>query len=167
MVDVVETEEAFEINSPMRVGMRLLFAVLSLFPLLAPYELILRVDWQSYLNLPFLFVGVISAGAIALSAFLIWAAIAGVSSSIRIDRVRGEISYSASAPILPLRTSHYPIASIERMQVAATEWSDSAPSYQLEFVLAGGGSICTGSSWSRPEIEALLERVAAFLTHTR
>lgn len=164
MTTIVEGNEALEINSPMSAGQRVLFGLLALFPWLAPYELILRIDWQSYFNLPFLLVAVISAGAIALSAFLIWAAIAGLSSSIRIDRAHGKISYSASAPIVPLRTSSFPIISIERMQIAVTDWSDSAPSYALEFLLAGGQSIRTGSSWSRPEMEALLERVATFLT---
>ena len=167
MTDVAEGHDVLEINSPMPVGQRVLFGLLALFPLLAPYELILRINWQSYFNLPFLFVAVISAGAIALSALLIWAAIAGLSSSIRIDRAVGEISYSASAPILPLRTSRFPIISIERMQIAVTEWSDSAPSFALEFLLAGGRSIRTGSSWSRPEMEAVLERVATFLTTPR
>ncbi len=163
MAIIVEDHDSLEINSPMRTGQRVLFAGLSLFPLLAPYELILRIDWQSYFNLPFLFAAVISAGAIALSAFLIWAAIAGLSSSIRIDKTQGEISYSASAPIVPLRTSKYSIASIERVQIAVTEWSDSSPSYQMEFVLAGGKSIRSGSSWLRPEMDALVERVISFL----
>jgi len=164
MTTIVESNEVLKINSPMSAGQRVLFGLLALFPWLAPYELILRIDWQSYLNLPFLFVALISAGAIALSMLLLWAAIAGLSSSIRIDRGLGEISYSASAPILPLRTSSFPIISIERMQIAVTDWSDSSPSYALEFLLAGGRSIRTGSSWSRPEMEAVLERVASFLT---
>jgi len=164
VIDVSESEETLEISSRMPGGQRALFLLLSLLPLLAPYELILRVDWQDYFNLAFLFVLVISAGAIALSALLIWAAIAGLSSSIRIDRRLGLISYSASAPVVPMQTTSFPVHSIERMQVAATEWSDSAPSFSLEFVLAGGRSIRSGSSWSRAEVEAVLERVAGFLS---
>jgi hypothetical protein len=145
-------------------GQRALLLLLSLVPLLAPYELILRVDWQGYFNLPFLFVLVISTGAMALSALLIWGAIAGLSSCIRIDRRLGLISYSASAPVVPLQTTSFPLHAIERVQVAATEWSDGPPSFSLEFVLAGGRSIRSGSSWSRAEVEAVLERVAGFLS---
>ena len=164
MADITESESILEIRSPMPAGQRVLFGLLALVPLLAPYELIVRVGWQSYFNLPFLFAAVISAGALALSGLLLWAAIAGLSSSIRIDKAHGEIAYSASAPIVPLRTSTFPIISIERMQIAVIEWSDSSPTYALEFLLAGGRSIRTDSSWSRAETEALLERVAAFLT---
>jgi len=164
VIDVRESGETLRINSPMSGGQRVLFILLALFPLLAPYELIVRVDWQDYFNLPFLFVLLISAGAMALSALLIWAAIAGLSSSIQIDRRLGVISYSASAPVVPMQTTSFPIHSIERMHVAVTEWSDGAPSFSMEFVLAGGRSIRSGSSWSRAEVEAVQERVAAFLS---
>ena len=69
MISVIEGRDAIEIQSNMMVGQRILFLVLALFPLLAPYQLIIRPDWQSYFNLFFLFVLVISLGAVIVSSW--------------------------------------------------------------------------------------------------
>ena len=43
MIQISDNEERLDIVYPMPVGTRFLFALLALFPLLAPYELVLRV----------------------------------------------------------------------------------------------------------------------------
>lgn len=49
----------------MRFGARVLLASLGFVPLLAPYELLIRVDWEHYAN-PFFFLATfISTGAAA------------------------------------------------------------------------------------------------------
>ena len=68
--ELVEREDRLEIRSPMRVGMRILLAALGLFPLLAPYELLIEIDWEHFMNPFFFLAALISAGAMALSAFL-------------------------------------------------------------------------------------------------
>ena len=59
--ELLERAERLEIRSPMRVGMRVLLAALGLFPLLAPYELLIRIDWEHFMNPLFFLAAFISA----------------------------------------------------------------------------------------------------------
>lgn len=160
---VTESADALEIESPMPVGKRVLFFLLGLFPLIAPYELLLKPRWTGYVNVFFLFAAVISLGALSLTALLFWAAVAGIRSRMRFDRARGTFTYTASAPAMGTRTTGLPLSAITGIEIRTHEWSDGAPSYSLEIRIGGGKTFRTSSSWSRAEVEALRARVAAFL----
>jgi hypothetical protein len=131
--------------------------------LLAPYELILRPAWQDYRTLVFLLAAGISVGALAVSALLVWAALAGLSSTLRFDRARGVLTYTSGAPIVRWRTHRRPIGDIAYVQVEEHDWSDGAPSYSFRAHMADGSEFRSGSSWSREEIEDIRQRVSAFL----
>lgn len=163
MIRVIESKEALEIQSDMPVGLRIVFAVLALFPLLAPYELIIRPNWQSYFNVFFLFVAVISLGALAVSAFLVLAAVAGLNSRLKFDRSDGTLTYSAGAPVVSWHTVQYALESLDHVQVKKHDWSEGSPSYSLVAIMADGKSFESESSWSREEIEAIVKRVSIFL----
>ena len=164
---IIETAECLDLVNPMPAGKRILFLLLSLIPLWAPYELILRPRWENYWNPFFLFVAVISAGALAVSCFLVWAAIAGLSTRMKFDKSREIISFAAEAPILPRRTREFPFGSIANLEIGIHEWSDGGPSYSFEVVLRDGRKLSLGSSWSRAEVEAVRDRVAEFLPQTK
>ena len=68
MIQVSNNGERLDVFSQMPSGKRLLFALFGLIPLLAPYELMLRVQWNDYGHPAFLLAAVISAGAVVLSA---------------------------------------------------------------------------------------------------
>jgi len=163
MLKVIERKEILEIHSYIPTGQRVLFLILALFPLLAPYELMIRPNWQSFLNVPFLFVTVISVGALTVSLFLVWAAIAGLNSKLRFDRASGTLTYSISAPIVRWRTQLHPIESIAHLRVEHQDWSDGAPSYSFLTQMADGSIFKSGSSWSKEEIENIVQRVSTFL----
>lgn len=163
MIRVIESKEAIEIQSDMPAGLRILFVVFALFPLLAPYELIIRPNWQSYFNVPFLFVAAISLGALAVSAFLVWAAVAGLNSRLKFDRSNRTLTYSAGAPVVSWHTVQYAIESLDRLQVEKHDWSEGSPSYSFVAIMADGRSFKSESSWSREEIEAIAKRVSIFL----
>ncbi|RPI07310.1 MAG: hypothetical protein EHM71_10925, partial [Zetaproteobacteria bacterium] len=93
--ELVERMDCLEIRSRMRVGMRILLAAFGLLPLLAPYELLIKIDWEHFVNPFFFLAAFISAGATALSAFLFFAAVAGLSSKIVFDRRAATFSYSS------------------------------------------------------------------------
>lgn len=162
-----ERDDRLEVRSPMRTGTRVLFFVLALFPLLAPYELIVKVEWESYLHPFFLLAAFISVGATALSAFLVFAAVAGLSSKMVFDARAATFTYSAQAPIVRPTSQVYPMADVVGVELRERNWSDSAPSYHLGVVVAGGTVFESGSSWSRGEIELLRVRVEQFLSGTQ
>jgi hypothetical protein len=140
-----------------------ILGMLSLFPLLAPYELLWRVQWTNFLNLFFVLAAVISVGAAALSGILIFAAVAGLSSRITLDSARSTFTYSERAPVVRQRTRVLPLSSLQSVQVRTHEWSDGAPSFSLTFRMADGSELNTGSSWMREDVESGKIQVERFL----
>lgn len=163
MLRVVEGKEVLEIQSYMPIGQRVLFLLFAFFPLLAPYELIIQPRWHSYLHVFFLFAAVISAGALAVSALLVWASIAGLNSQLRFDKTDGMLTYLVGAPIVRWRTYHCPLENIVRLHIETHDWSDGAPSYSFVTHLADGRRLKSSSSYSKEEIEDMVQQVSAFL----
>jgi hypothetical protein len=163
MPDTIETEGVLEIRDRVSLRTRVIFALLSLFPLLAPYELLILPKWEHRLHPFFLLCAFISIGAMALSGLLAWAAIAGLNTRIRFDRPRGTFTYTWDAPIVALRKYECPIRSMRAVEIETHDWSDSAPSYSLKIRLENGREFNSGSSWSLEEIEGIKARITAFL----
>jgi hypothetical protein len=163
MINIIENKEVIEIQSPIPTGRRILFGIIALFPLIAPYELIIKINWQNYFNFFFLFALLISLGAMAVSALLLWGAIAGLNSSIRFDRSAQTFVFSFSAPVLRMRSVHYPLDSIDQLLVETHEWSDGSPSYSFTVTTNDGKSFDTNHSWVKTEIETVQQRVIQFL----
>lgn len=160
---VVESGDTLEIASPMPVGKRLFFLLLALVPLYAPYDLLFRVRWNDFRNIFFLFAALISLGAVALSAFLVWAAAAGIQSRMRFDRGWKRFTHTAWAPVMGTRTATSPLDAISALEVEKHDWSEGSPTYSLKVVTRNQRTFRTGSSWSREEVEALRQRVTSFL----
>ena len=161
--ELVERLDCLEIQSRMRVGMRIVLAALGLFPLIAPYELLFKIDWEHLMNLFFFLAAFISAGAMALSAFFFFAAIAGLSSKIVFDRRSGTFSYSSAAPVVRHTRQVQPLSDVRSVEIGVRDWSDSAPTYHLKIAVKDGTVFESGSSWSRDDIESIRGRVDRFL----
>jgi hypothetical protein len=165
--ELVESVHRLEIRSPMRPGMRVLIAAVGFVPLLAPYELLIRVNWEHYLNPFFVFAALIAAGATAVSGLFFFAAMAGVSSNMVFDRRAGTFSYSAQAPLVRRNRHVYPLADVRAAEVGMTDWSDGAPTYHLRVTLNDGCVFDSGSSWAREPVEAMQARVHPYLARYR
>jgi len=167
MIQVSDSGARLDVVSQMPSGRRFLFASFALIPLVAPYELMLRVQWNDYRHPAFLLAAIISAGAVAVSGLFVVAAIAGLSSRMTLDAARSTFAYSTGAPILPHRTLVLPLSSLESVHVRTREWSDGAPSYTLMVKMSDGATFDSGSSWSRDDIEREKARVEVFLDRAR
>jgi hypothetical protein len=143
----------------MRTRVRLLFAALALIPLLAPYELLVAARWEWSLHPVFLFAVLVSAGAVAVSALLLYAAVAGLSSRMVFDVGAGMFRYTAGAPAVKRHTRVQPLADVRGVEVGMRDWSDGSPSYHLRITMVDGTVFTSGASWSREEIEAIRARV--------
>jgi len=161
--ELVEHADVIEIRSRMRVGMRVLLSALGLFPLLAPYELLIKIDWEHFMNPFFFLAAFISAGATALSAFFFFAAVAGLSSKIVFDRHTEKFSYSREATVVRRTRQVQPLSAVRNIEVGVRDWSDGAPTYHLSVIVKDGTVFESGSSWSRDEIEWIRRRVEQFL----
>jgi hypothetical protein len=161
--ELIESANRLEITSPMRAGVRVILAILAIFPLLAPYDLLIRVEWQQYMHPAFLVVAAISAGAIALSAFLLYAAVAGLSSEMVFDKLSGTFTYSTKASVMRRVGQVHPLREVCSVEVGVRDWSDGAPTYHLRVSVASGAVFESGSAWSRDDIESIRTRVRLFL----
>lgn len=163
MLTVIEGEDFIEIQSKLPTGQRVLFLVFSLIPWIAPYQLIIKPGWMDYFNVFFLIALVISLGAIVVSAFFIWAAIAGLNSLLRFDKRQGILSCSEGAPILKWRTTQCTMDAISSLRIEKHDWSDGSPSYTIQIVIHDGREFKSGSSWSLTEMQDILRRVSLFI----
>ena len=161
--ELAESASRLELRSPMRVRVRVLLAALALVPLIAPYELLVRVRWEHYLNPFFLLAAFISAGATAVSAFLFFAAVAGLSSRMVFDREAAMFTYSQEAPVVRRTKRVHALADVCGVDIGVGEWSDSAPTYHLAVSMSDGTVYASGYSWSREDIESIRVRVNRFL----
>ena len=109
MIQVSDNEERLDVVSPMPSWERVLFALFAMIPLFAPYELMLRVQWNDYRHPVFLLAVIISAGAVALSVCFVFLAVAGLSSRMTLDAARSTFTYSTRAPLVPRRTLVLPL----------------------------------------------------------
>ena len=163
MLRVTESGDRMEITSPMPVGKRLAFLVLALVPLLAPYQLLIAPGWENITNPFFGFAALVSFGAMAVSAFLVWAAIAGIESTARFDRQRATLTTAARAPVMPLQTHTYAFNAVRAVEVETTEWSDGGPSYTLRIDTADGRAFKLLAGYDQAEVEAVRRQVSRFL----
>jgi hypothetical protein len=163
MITITQQENILEIQSPMPPGKRVLFGLIALFPLLAPYQLLIQTDWSEYFNFFFLISALISVGALLVSGFLAWAALAGLASRLIFDRNRGILEYQIRSPITGVRVVSCPLSDLEILEIDTHEWSDGAPSYSILARTRDGKKYKTGSTWSRETAEDILGRAIAFL----
>jgi hypothetical protein len=163
---VVETEDRLEVTSPMPAGKRLLFSVLALVPLLAPYELLLKPGWESILNPFFGFAAIVSLAAILVSAFLVWAAIAGLESRARFDLRLRTLTTASRAPVAPLTIHTYSLNDLLAVKVETTEWSDGFPSYSLRIETADGRASKLMAGHDKTKVEAVRSQIVRFLSHS-
>ena len=167
MLKVVETADTLEVTSPMPVGRRVLFGLLALIPLAAPYELLLKPGWENIVNPFFGFAAILSLGAILVSAFLVWAAIAGLESRARFDRAHRTLTTAFWAPVVPLTTHAYSLNDLRAVRIETIEWSEGCPSYSLQIETLDGRAFKFTSEDDRREVEAVQSRIARFLARDR
>lgn len=163
MLTVIERPEIFEIQSRMRTAKRVVLALLALFPLIAPWELLIKPDWTEVLHPIFFFMAAISIGAVAVSLMFVWAAIAGLDSRMRFDRELGTFTWSTRAPVIAVRRVRKPIGEIANLRTVTHEWTEGSPSYTIQVEMTDGTALKSGSSWSRSEIDGILQKLSAFL----
>jgi hypothetical protein len=164
MPNIIESDGILEIRETMGVGKRALYLVLALFPLLAPYQLILRPGWTSFFNFMFILALAISLGALFVSGFFVFTALAGFSTRLRFDPHERLFTYTQEAPIVPLERTRIGFDQIHAVEVEEHDWSDGAPTYSVRIQIQDGRSYKSGSFWKKPEAEQVVEKVETLLT---
>jgi hypothetical protein len=163
-MDIVASETGVTMLSPVSPAKRVGLFVAGLLPLIAPYELLLRPDWQgNYLSLAFVVPTLISLGALALSILLMLAAITSTSVRIHFDASTRHLTETRSGLVGGPRVRQVPFAGITRVHVRETTWSDGPPSYTLIIELADDRRLTLGSDRQRESLDQTAEKITAML----
>lgn len=162
MDTIEQTADTLEFRgslSPIVRGLLLLFGFI---PLLAPYELLIKPDWDGSLGIVTLFVLVISLGAISVSIFFFNAAIFGRSQHFRFDASDRVLSYRFKTAVNPFREERYDFSQIEALEIKANEWESRPDTYDIHLAIRDKREMAFGDFSSRPEAErylAILEKM--------
>ena len=132
-----ESNDHIEFRSNLPWPVRMIFLIFGLFPLLAPYELMVKPSWSGKSTLIGLFFPlVISVGAVALSGLFVLAALLGLSQRIRFDTRCKEITYTFNTAVLR-RVKRFPFSAVETLNVRPHSWSDGPDTHNLVLKLNG------------------------------
>jgi hypothetical protein len=167
LLEFTETDDIVDLVSLMPRGRRIMVALLALLPLIAPYELLFRPQWEDWRHPAFFFVLAISLGALAVSAFLVFAALAGLEQRMRFDASARLFTYWRRAPVLPAKSESWPFASIECVVTAVHTWSEGPDSYSVRVVVDDGRELTTGSDDSRTDVDRYVARLNDLLDASR
>ena len=144
-------------------GTRIFIGLLGLVPLIAPYDFLVKVRWNSYFNFPFLLALIVSIGAVFVSVMFVYAAAFSISIKITLDRRTQIFRHSSEAPTIRNKTEEHPLSHIQRLEVRETNWSDGPPSYNLQFVMEGDKVYEVGPFNSLAEVDQTLQRAKRFV----
>jgi hypothetical protein len=152
-----------EFTSHMRPATRIFIFVAGLIPLLAPYELLFKPNWNTFVS-PFFFLSLlISLGAVVVTVFFLAAAVLGLNEVIRFNAVQREVTYGFGAPLLKWREKRVPFAEIRKVYVETQTWSEGPDTYILRLDTPNGRAIRFGTFASVENAEKTRAKVHTIL----
>jgi hypothetical protein len=156
-MDIVhEPGRRIEFRSRFAPAARLLILIGGLLPLLAPYQLLVRSSWRGQITPVWLFLLLVSAGAVAVSAVVVSAALFSPSQRVRFDASRQVITHAFWAPALRHRVERFPFSALRGLRVDSHAWTDGPDTYTLVATVGGHRDIAFGSFTARPEADRYL-----------
>jgi len=150
-------------KAPPAYWARIILAVVGLFPLYAPYDLLLRPGRKEFFNLEFLFMALISLGAIVVSIFFLFVAFGALNQYARFDALTRTLIYGYETGVTKFRQKIIPFQQIESVGIKVTEWSEGPPSYSVAIQVIGERVKLLGIS-SQEEAVRAVEAIQKMLT---
>lgn len=164
MIEIEQTESTLELANRISPGMRVLIFLLGLVPLLAPYELLFKVRWQSIFNLIFLLALVIALGALVVSGFFMFFALAAYSRRMHFDRRIQKVVFGTSHVLKPYRERSFTFRDFSKVEIDVHDWSDGPISYSLQLHPVEGAPISIGYFQDQVQAERYLGLVQEWLS---
>lgn len=154
-------ENSIEFTNHLPPITRVVFLLGGLFPLYAPYELLIRPSWRAGFWPFAIFPLLVSAGAIAVSGFFIFAVLFGMSQRIRFDMSAKTITHGSKTALTRYNEKQYPFWDVEEILVKVHSWSDGPATYNISAKIRGELEIEFGGLDSQEDAEryvAILEK---------
>jgi hypothetical protein len=159
---VEESDNHIEFDNSMTAGARIIIFFFGLFPLLAPYELLIKPRWTG-LTIFALLPGIISLGAIVVSIFFFAAALIGLDEMVRFDRKKRIVTYGRRALCVRYREFLYRMSDIRGFRTEEREWTDGPKYYILSIILRGGQKISFGEFSTLAAAQEYQRRISAII----
>lgn len=164
MVHVTEDVHGLEVRDDVSRGQRVVLFALGLIPLIAPYELLIRPNWQeNSFGILFVIALIIGLGALIISGLFFAGALLGTSTRLRFDQTRRRLIIDRRTPLLGQRSAVIPFDEIAALRLEEMTWSEGEPSYALIVQTRGGQTYRMQSSSSKPLMEQTLQKVQAIV----
>jgi len=123
--------KTFEFTSSLSPALRIVIFIAGLFPLIAPYELLMKPKWTTFAS-PFFLSGLlISLVAVGLSIGFLVAAVVGLNEVVRFNTVQRKVTYGFGAPFIKWRENHILFADIREVRVDTQTWESRPDTYRL------------------------------------
>jgi hypothetical protein len=156
MDTIRHTSDKLEFISSLSPIIRIILALFGFFPLLAPYELLVKPDWPAGVSIAMLFMLAISLGAVGISLFLFAAAVLGRSQHFEFDAARRVVIYRFKTAVNPAGKEVYDFAQIESLVLKVHEWDSGPNSYDICLNIRGRREMTFGNFASQAEAERYL-----------
>jgi hypothetical protein len=156
MDNIKQSNNKIEFTSHLSLAARALIMIFGLFPLLAPYELLIKPSWNGKINWLMVFLLLISIGAIVLSIFSICTALFGINQSIQINSTNRIITNGYKPGLLRFRQNQYLFSEIEIVQLKVHEWTDGPTTFNIGLKAVGHREIEFGGFATQEEAEKYL-----------
>jgi len=156
MDNIKQLNNKIEFTSHLSLAARALIMIIGLFPLLAPYELLIKPSWSGKINWLMPFFLLISIGAIVLSFFIICTALFGINHYIQINSTNRIITHGYKPGVLRFCQNQYLFSEIEIVELKVHEWTDGPPTYNIGLKAIGRREIEFGGFATQEEAEKYL-----------
>lgn len=153
MLEYREADGVVELRTRFSAGKRFALALVGLVPLLAPYELLLKPGWTDVRSVAFGVALAVSLGAMSVSGFMVFAAVAGLDRRIVLDGGTRQLLFTQRSPLSVERTRVWAFDAVEAVEVAVNTWSEGPDTYWVRVRMHGGEELSSGSTNSRSDAE--------------
>jgi hypothetical protein len=132
---------------------RFIVFLVSFFPLLAPYELLVKIRWAGYFNLPFLVSLLFSTIATAFSLFIMFIAFFAQNQYACFELDKATLTYGWSDAVRAYRETVYRFEELSVPELVTHPWSDGPTTYNILVKTRTGAKISFGDFESKGDAQ--------------
>lgn len=167
MDKITQTGQTLVFDKRVHPAIRFGIFLVSLFPLLAPYELLFKVRWESFFNPSFIISLVFSMIMVAASAFVMFIALFAQNQHVCFDGDRSKLTYGWSDAVRAYRETIYRFEEISEPELETHTWSDGPNSYDLLVKTRSGLKISFGDFKTKEQAQHYQENLAEIIASSR
>ena len=167
MDKITQSSQTLVFDKRVHPAIRFGIFLVSLFPLLAPYELLFKIRWEGFFNPSFFISLVFSMIMLAASAFVMFIALFAQNQHVCFDGDRSTLTYGWSDAVRAYRETDYRFEEISEPELETHTWSDSPNSYDLLVKIRSGIKISFGDFESKEKAQYYQDILAEIIPRSR